>query len=272
MQKTIALLFFLSNAGAALALDMSPWLDDVYEFILHSEVSYSHYRFIDGAVKQPEFSSNNYVIPVSIAFTVTPSLELEIEGVMAQTPNQSYGFRSSALGLRYRLYDDIAGDPLSITLGVSSRWVTGRSVRDVNSPYASYWNQEIALSLGKEFIKESDWKLRGHATGFFGIANHRSMWNRAFASIEGHLTDFHLLALFMDGCFGYGRQEQINIEHFRVWGTVHHGSLDLGLQYRMCFSLWGELGLSYAYRIYAKLYPQNVQTAQISYTLPFSLF
>ncbi|MES2199264.1 MAG: hypothetical protein V4489_03770 [Chlamydiota bacterium] len=254
------------------SLDQSPWLGDVYEFSIQSDVSYSHYRYIDQAKEQPSYTYRSYLTRETVSFTATSDLEFEWEIELARTPYQLYGFRSSSVGARYSLLDDIAGDFLSLVVGANMRGVGGRSVRDVNSPYSSYLNTEVMVSLGKELTQEKDWKGRGYVAGFLGLANHGSAWDRVEAVYETKISHAHVIRAFMQGYFGYGPKIKVDIHNFHGWGEVAHRSLDVGLQYRYCFSLWGDLGLSYAYRVLARSYPQDQQTIEISYHLPFSLF
>ncbi len=266
------LICFCFPALSLCALDDSPWLGNPYQFNFESDISYSRYRYINGAEKQPSYAYQTYLTKEGVSFTTADSFEVEWEIELARTPRQLYGFRSSALGAKYRLFDDIEGDFLSLTFGASLRGVGGRSVRDVNSPYASYLNAEIAVCAGKEFTKKEDWTTRGYFATMAGLANRGSVWNRFDLVYEGKPTPSQVLKGFMEGYFGYGPLKKVDIDHFHGWGSVAHRSLDAGVQYRYVFSLWGELGLSYAYRFFARSYPQNAQTVQLSYYLPFSLF
>ena len=267
-----AVFFTLLLSSRLYAVEESPWIGNLYEFNIQSKETYSRYRWIDSAFKQPSYAYNNYVTDVGISFVPAENLDLGLELEMARTPFQLYGFRSSALGARYVLLDDIAGDPLSLTLGLNLRAVSSRSVRDVSSPYASYMNYEITTALGKEFSEKGFWISRFYALGSIGIANHGSVWNRAYAAFEKCFFQTQVIKVFTVGYFGYGPKKIVDSNNFYGWGEVCHRSIDCGIQYRYGLSVWGEIGLSYAYRVLARSYPQNTQTAEISYTLPFSFF
>lgn len=254
------------------SLEEAPWLGDVYEFQLYTDFYYSQYSKINHAIEQPSFAYNNYVTEASIAMTPTPNLDVELEVNLARTPHQTYGFRSVALQVRCLLWDDIAGDLMSVNVGLNTRAVTGRAVEDVSSPYASYWNGEAAVSVGKEFTKDADWKTRGYAFGTVGLANHGSFWNRYKLAFESRFFDSHALEAFSTGYFGYGSQENVDIEHFKGWGFIRHRSIDVGGRYSYLFDFWGTLSVSYACRVWAHSYPEREQTIQLSYHLPFSLF
>jgi len=240
--------------------------------MFNSDVAYYSYRYINGADPQPRYTYRNYLTTEALSFTLGDSFQAELELEMAVTPRQPYGFRSFAMQGKYLILDDIQGDPVSLAAGVSLREVGSKSVRDVSSPYASYFNTEAIFSVGKEFTKTSDWTTRGYLTGAIGIANKGSAWNRFDAVFEGKIARAHTLKGFLLGYFGYGSETRVNPNAFKGWGYVGHKSLDLGVQYKYQFFLWGEIGLSYAYRVFARFYPDGQQTAVISYTLPFSPF
>jgi hypothetical protein len=253
-------------------LEENPWLGNAYEWNACVSESYSRYRFIDNAKVQPQYAYNNYDTDLSLSVTLGASLLGELELEMARTPHQTFGFRSMALYGQYQILDDIIGDVVSLTCGLSARAVTGRAVRDVSSPYASYLNGEFSLSIGKEWIYSADWNVRWHMAGMIGLANHGSFWNRALAAIEAKVWQNASCKLFLEGYFGYGRDQVVDIDHFHGWGYIRHGSLDIGGSYQYALGLWGEIGLSYAYRVIAYSYPQNTQTATLFYRLPFSFF
>lgn len=264
-------LLFISVCSSIWALDERPWFGDVYEFRLDSSFTYSRFDKVEGAFRQPHGISNNYVSMVGIGFMPADSWDLEIDLEMAQTPREQFGFRSSAIQARYQFLDDIAGDPVSATMGLSIRGVGNQSVQDVSSPYSSYANYEVHTAIGKEHVFQDTWTLRGYGLVAVGQANHGYPWIRSTASFEGNIHDTHRLELFSVGYFGFGHH-RVDAHHFHGWGNIRHQSVDVGGSYKYKFDLWGVLSLSYAYRVYAHLYPQNEQTLMIRYELPFSLF
>jgi hypothetical protein len=142
----------------------------------------------------------------------------------------------------------------------------------VSSPYASYWNGEATVSVGKEFTKDENWNTRGYLLGSVGLANHGSFWNRYHVSFEARIMKSQILEAFSVGYFGYGSKKDVDIERFKGWGFIRHRSIDVGAKYSYIFDLWGAVGVSYACRVWAYSYPEREQMVQVSYTLPFSLF
>ncbi len=271
--KKLAIAFIgLAFISAVEALDRKPWFGDVYEFELDASFAYSFYSTINHATVQPHGVSRSYVPLVGIGFVPSENISLDMDIEFARTPIQNFSFRSFAAQGRLLLLDDIAGDPLSWTVGVDMRGVSGKSVRDVNSPYASYFNAQVSSAIGKEISSGDTWVFRSYLWGALGLANHGAPWVNAYFAMEGNLQDTHRFTLFSDGCFGLGHRCEVNIFDFHGWGPYRHLSVDIGARYQYVFSLWGALGLRYAYRVYARTYPERLQLFEFSYTLPFSLF
>ncbi len=271
MQKKWGIASCLFLFQGAFALQEAPWLGNVYEFEFHTDFCYSQYAKIDRAIEQPSYAYNNYVTDASLSLTASPKIDVEIELDMARTPHQTYGFRSAAFQIRYLFLDDIVGDLVTFNMGLNTRAVTGRAVADVSSPYASYWNGEATVSIGKEFTRDEDWKTRGYALGSVGLANHGSFWNRYKAAYEARIGSYQALEVFSVGYFGYGGEKRVNIDQFRGWGFIQHRSIDVGAKYRYLFQFWGSLSVSYACRVWAVSYPEREQSIEFSYSLPFSI-
>lgn len=247
-----------------------PRVGNAYEFCWDSKFSYIRYRHIQGAEQGPSRIYRSYVNKESLSFTIGDGAEIGWDIELACTSRRPYGFSSSALYGKWILLNDIAGDPVGLAAGTSLRVVEGKSVRDVNSPYASYLNIEAFLSAGKEFIQGKHRKTEGYATVFLGLANRGAAWNRYRIGYGGKVLGNHILEGFSEGYFGYGTKKHPNVDHFRGWGSYAHRSIDLGVTYSYQFLIWGKLTVSYAGRIFARSYPEYAQTATLSYALPFS--
>jgi hypothetical protein len=168
--------------------------------------------------------------------------------------------------------NDVCGDPLSWTTGLSVRGVTRHSLKDVSCPYSSDVNFELNTALGKEWSQGPYWTT--HLWGLLGagIANHGSPWVRALAVCEKNWNDRHRAGLFAEGYFGFGELEHVSIQHFDGWGKYHHQSVDVGIDYRYHTDTWGEFTLAYTRRVYAHVFPEHVNFFTIMYQVPFSFF
>jgi hypothetical protein len=254
------------------ALDMEPWFCNLYEFTFTPSYTYSRYRDVQNGHPQLKGVSNDHLLRFDFTVSPSPNWEVDAEVEFADTPRQSMGLRSGALQAKYLWLDDVMGDPVSLTTGVSARGVSRHSVRDVSSPYHYYGNFEINSSVGREWDRGFDWRLRLWGFGAVGMANRGSPWARAFAMFQGNLHSAHRFGVFTEGYFGFGGQKRVNVDHFEGYAKIHHQSIDLGVEYTYVFEVWGHLSFAYTRRFFARSFPENVNFFTVRYLLPFSLF
>lgn len=270
--RSFSLALALVSTSCLFALETKPWFGDVYEFDFQGVYSFSRFTKVDGASKQLKNPLNNHDFLFDLGFTPSPSFDFQVEGEFAQTTLTGFNFRSAALQGRYRLLDDIAGDPISLTFGLIFRGASPHFLHDVSTPYAAECNTELTCALGKEWSSEGMWTMRTYGLATLGQANRGYPWTRELALWELNLNDTHRFTLFGEGYFGFGGQQHVNVDHFDGWGKFQHQSIDLGLSYGYKFDVYGVLTGSYAYRVFAHNFPEHVNFFILSYQLPFSMF
>lgn len=256
------------------ALEVEPWFRQEWEFNFDSSFTYSRYRDVQGAHPQLQSASNDHVLAFDLGVPTSPTWAFDIDIEFADTPRQKMGLRSSAFQLRYQWLDDIPGDPVTFVTGANIRGVSGHSLKDVSSPYASYANYELSFTLGKEWYPELDphWMLRAYLNAVAGIANHGAPWTNFLAVLEGHPGAAHRLGVFGASSIGYGHKTHIDIDHFHGYASIRHRSIDVGATYAYAFEDWGTLRFAYTRRVLARLFPENVNFFMVSYSLPFTFF
>lgn len=272
MRRRLLCLAGLGFLNAVHAFEEKPWLGNFLEFYLDSSFTYYRFRHVENAIKQPKTPSNNYLLNFDLGFTPFDGWEVAAECELAQTPRQNFGRRSLAVQLRTRWMDDIMGDPVSWTTGVTARQVASDSVHDISSPYAAPWDFELHAAIGNEWSHGPFWYMRWYGVAALGQGNRGSPWTRARLAFELNRDNRHQLEFFGDGYWGFGRRRRVDIQHFNGWGKYDHSSVDLGFGYRYVVGVWGYLWLEYSHRVYARSYPQAQNTFQIGYHLPFSFF
>ena len=263
---------FVLAAIDLIALDQLPWYDDVYAFRSNTFFSYSYFHDVDGSTSHLSYPSNNYLTAAGVGFTLSEHIDLDVDLELAQTPRQNFSFRSSALQARYRIYNDIAADLISVVVGVNVRGVSSKSVKDISSPYSSYCNFEMTGAIGKEYSVQESWTMRWSWLTALGMATQGLPWIRSVGVFEGNLKDAHQGGMFAEGYFGLSGRNAVSVACFHGWGHVQHESIDLGGFYRYNMGLWGALRLSYSCRVFAHNYPEYEQRGVLNYEIPFSLF
>lgn len=271
-----ALLLLLLLAPAAWTVELSltqlqPWLNNLFEFQLNAHYDYSYFRRVNHAIQQPRRAFNNQVLDATLGLCFLPQWELQLDAEFAHTPVEQWGLRSGAGQLRMQWLNELVGSPISLTTAFSVRGVTGRSVRDISSPYHSYLNLELGTSLGKEWAKGPFWVLRTFGFLGLGTATRGAPWLRCVAAFEGNVANRHRYRTCALGYFGFGPKNGVEIHHFHGWGKYRHQSIDLGAGYDYHSTIWGTVGMLYAFRVFARTYPEYTHHVILHYNLPFSL-
>ncbi len=263
---------FILLSGAAFSLETRPWFSEVYEFNFQSDFTYSRFSKVQGASRQLKSPVNDFDFLFDLGFTLSESIDFQVELEVADTSITSWNFRSGAMQARYRLLDDISGDPVSLVFGLNVRGTTHNFLRDVSTPYASEFDSELTCSVGREWSKEGFWTMRTYALMTLGQGIQGYPWTRDLLVWQWNLNDIHRFTLFAEGDVGFGGNQHVNVKRFSGWGKFQHQSIDLGLAYGYKIGFYGVLTASYAHRVFAHNYPEHVNCFMLSYHLPYSWF
>jgi len=254
------------------ALEVEPWLGNVWEFRFTPAYTYSRFHKVQNGEPQLHDPYNVHLLALGMGVAPTETSGFDADAEFVDTTKQAMGYRSCAFQYRSEWMDDIVGDWATLTTGISLRGVSRHSLKDISCPYASDLNVELNGALGKEWNRGSVWSVRMFGWGALGKANHGSPWIRFLFSIEGQQEFCHRFGLYLLGYFGFGAKEFVPVNHFHGYATIHHQSVDVGVRYAYVFNIWGNLAVSYARRVYAHAFPESVNAFTVSYTLPFCFF
>ena len=254
------------------AFTLDPWLTLVAEFEFRPAYSYRYYPSVDRGFNPSSYHSHDQFIDLNLGVTFWPNWDFQVQSDFSHTRKLNWGGQRLGVQLRYLVWDDVVGDPVSLTVGGQVFYVPTRNMRDVSSPYHSQGNLELGLAVGKEIDQGYHWLFRFWGFLGAGIANRGYPWLRPILAVEGKFHLSHQIKLFSEGYFGFGDRSRVNIDDFNGYAKIAHRSIDVGLNYTYHFRIWGALGLQYAYRVYAHAFPRHASTFTAEYRFPFSLF
>lgn len=265
MKKLLLALFPIALFG----FEVQPWYPTVGEFNLRSAYSYRYYPSVSQA--RP-YRSHDHRIDFNLGVQFWPNWEMQLETDFLRSHRLGWGTEAVGLQVRHLFLDDVAGDPISLSVGVQGYYIPTRSLRDVSVPYHAQGNFELGAAIGKEIDRTYNWLFR--FWGFLGVGegNRGAPWIRALLMAEMKLHQRHVLKFFTTSYMGLGRRSYVNVDDFNGYAKIAHRSIDLGLNYTYLFRIWGSLILEGAYRVYAHSFPKHAASARLEYRLPFSLF
>lgn len=260
--------FFLLNASQGNATEYQPWLGNFYEFELRSSLMYQGYTWLSSGAHLKKYSSHDAFLNISLSNALpNPTIGAEIELTEARTRRQRGDIDQLKVTGRYVWQDDIAGDPFSLTTGLSYNQAFCYSLRDVSSFHHGFSDVEIFASLGKENPEESVWNSRWWSLLAVGVAERGSAWIRFHLDYEKRCYEKHEVKAFLHSLWGLGHKS-LRIDHFHGYGSIQHQSIDFGFRYTYLLQFYGSMSLEYSYRIYARNFPSDTHQilAQLLYT------
>lgn len=195
---------------------------------------------------------------------------LELEAVGALTRKQQGTIDHLDMTFKYVWWDDVAGDPFSLTTGISLIQAFQWSVRDISSFHHGKAESEIFISVGKETACMETWIRRWSSTVVLGLADTGSPWLRFNWEYAFKFACEQEWKLFCCSLFGLGNR-QLNINHFQGYGAVRHQSVDLGFCYTYLLDCVGKINFQYSHRLYSKNFPASANLFWIEFLYDFGI-
>jgi len=250
---------------------VDPWYTPLAEFQLRPSYTYRTYPNVNRAQNPSHYSSDDHLLDLNLGVQVWENWDVQLEADFSDTRKLDFGTQLVGAQLRYLFLNDVAGDPISLSVGGQFFYVPTRNMRDPSSPYHAQGNAELGVAVGKEIAESYDWLFRFYGFLGVGMANRGSPWVRPLVSAAFNLKGCHQFRAFSEGYFGFGYRHHVDITRLNGYGKIFHQSIDIGASYRYLFRIWGSIGVQYTYRLYAKAFPERVQQFLIEYRFPFSI-
>jgi len=241
----------------ASATDYKPWYGRVLELDTSADVlmqAFSHVDSHHSSGKRKEFDT---FIDLSASLAVWESIAAELEVIAAETRHQSFGMDAIRFTGRYRWLNDLVGDPVSLSTGVTLSGIFPPVRRNIATFDHGGFAAEAHIAVGKELSCMQFWTSRAWSVLGVGLADVGSAWIRANFAWEHNWWDRHRVELFADSIWGLGRNE-LNLHNFRGYGSVDYQAIDMGFRYNFQCDNGIVLSAGYGYRVYSRNCPQNV--------------
>lgn len=272
------LIFVLNVFNHAYAIDYKPWYGRVYEIDTAVDIRFqlfdrvdshqsSHHDLLHVSNKRKELDT---FIALNAGTALDQDRAVELEVIGLQSRKQSFGMDAVRLSGRYRFLNDIVGDPVSLSTGLTVSTIFPNARKNIATFDHGGVALEGHLSVGREMSSGPLWTSRAYGVFAVGIADVGSPWLRANASLEHNFCDRHRLELFAESIWGLGGNH-LNLYRFRGYGSVNYQAVDLcskyvfQADYGVLFSLGG------GYRLYARNCPKNACFILLRLDYPLNL-
>lgn len=115
-------------------LEMEPWFCNIWEFTFTPSYTYGRFHHVQNGHPRLKSPFNEHILAFDLAVPPSPNWEIDADVEFADTTRQSMGLRSGALQARYLWLDDVVGDAVSLTTGLSARGVSRHGLKDISCP------------------------------------------------------------------------------------------------------------------------------------------
>lgn len=258
--------------GLVSATETLPWFGNIMEFEFRTTYSYEHYAHVTECDAFGDYSSNDQLLNLSLALSPVSQWNGEVELLVAHTRAQGFQVAHLRATGRYLWLDDVVGDPISLTTGLSLTVPVKTSQQDISLGYHGDVEVEGHVAIGREITCCDTWLARAWVVGFAGIANIGSPWAGGEFAVEGNLCDTHRFRAFARGRCGFGDEcLDVTQDPFQSYARIGHRNVDVGARYTYVMCCGSQLSVEYFQRIYSHNYPDNVHAIGVCYFWPFSL-
>lgn len=273
MFKTLLMVIAYSFLGFQLAAtELKPWYGRIYDLDFRASSLLQQFNKLDtacGKVKRPEFDAFYHL---SAHFVAKENLTAEMEVSALDSRHRLFGMQAFRLTGRYFVFNDVIGDPVSFAAGMTLSKIFHAARRNL----ATFDHGGVAceghIALGKELLScEEFWLSRIFGVFGIGIADVGSPWMRVNLAWERNWWERHQLKAFAHSLWGFGRNH-LNLCHsFHGYGSINYQTVEVGLCYGFRLDNDALLSLSYAFRVYGRNCPSQVNYLQFELCYPFNL-
>lgn len=195
----------------------------------------------------------------------------ELEAIFSDTKDHSFYPDSFRLTGRYQIYNDSVDGPVSLMAGITAIIPTTAGLDDISSFHHGHFEAELHLAVGKENICYDRWTSRYWAVVALGCATDEgSPWVRADAHYESRWDESLALEAFVRSLWGCGGNA-VRRHDFEGYGSIDHRSVDVGAGLSYLTECDFTISLGYAYRVYARNFPQHASLVTLDLLYPFAL-
>lgn len=254
------------------AVQKEPWLGNWLEFVASLNQSHTQSDKVHTeSGKKHDFLHAERTVATA-EFTPLIDLSTELELGLAKTQKKHYGFDSIKAACRYRILDDLARDPVSLTAGLVTTLSTPSRVKDLSSLAHGVFEVEGRVAMGREFFVHERSYVQAWLLGLGGIASSGSPWVGLEAHVGRVLHQTHYFDLFVRAEKGLSSHKLNHLSQFHSWSRIGYEYEDMGIRYRYKQISLGSVYLEATTRLHAHYCPSNVWSIKLGLVFPFSIW
>lgn len=256
------------------ATEFAPWFGPAFLPELRLSAAYQNFAKIDSHHHALHYPGKDFFADLSLSIALDPvvlwPLSVEIESVGSRTHHHSLNFDCFKFTGRYQWFDDIVGDPFSLTSGISLIFPFEKGLTDISSFHHGCFEYEGHVAFGKEKACRENWIFRHYGLLALGSSDRGSPWLRGGYFLENKVCGPLFFQAFLEGLMGFGKRH-LHKHHFQGYGAIQHRSIDGGIKLSYSLDYYGVIALEYRRRLFARNFPLRTNWLQLSLIYPFGI-
>lgn len=270
MLKNIIFIFLLLPA-CVISTELLPWTERDLEIQTRLTYFLQSFDYVSASHGPNRYPSNDHFLTLSFPLSIM-RWSVELEATASKTRHHTFNMDNAKLTGRYQWLNDVIGDPISFITGISLCEVFKMARHDIGIFHHGSFETELHASIGKEISCYQFWTSRWWSVLGVGMGDVGFPWLRFDGGWEHNWWDVNKLRLFTHTLWGLGNRNLNLARHFPGYAKIQHQSIDVGTRYSHLLENGLMLSLEYAYRLYSRNCPKNVNffLVQFHYPLPIT--
>lgn len=269
MKKRFVALF-MALSSQLLSVESAPWLGNWLEFEGSLYQKHTQARHVDTTHGAKKLFLHSEKTVCALEFMPLTDLSCSLELDLAKTQEKAYGFEALKTGVRYNVLDDLTGDLVSLTPGVSFSLSTPSRIKDLSSTERAVFEGNAFLSCGREFGYTDDGLYRAWAMALVGAGSSGSPWASGEVHLEKEISEKHTFDLFFTAEKGFSSHKLHHVHDFQSYSRLGYRFEEVGLKYTLKEIALGSFYIQGTKRLGARYCPKASWSIELGFMIPFS--
>lgn len=265
--------FIIFSSTTLFAMEYAPWLTPLWEFESKVGYFYSHTERVESPAGSFKYVDNYHEIFGSLGTTIWPDLNVEAELVFGQSKHIPFSYEVFTCTGRKVFLDDVCGDWITATLGVTLAFPSTRILEDFNYGYHGHVNSELHLAVGREYRHyfSKEWKWRFWGLLGCGIAERGKPWIHGLLTFDQSLSRCSRLTLYTELLYGLGNENIQPFSSFKGYGLIDHRTIDFGGAWHYDLGVYATFTVLGYINLYARNFTDHAFGGSVMLTIPFGI-
>jgi len=251
---------------------LKPWLGNLFEFQLTGSYTFQHFSRVRTYPDTVKLSTNANYFDIDLGLVLLPTLNVGVNLGTQKVMGKNLYFDTAKIFGQYLVFDDIVGDPISMTINLSLASTDTKALANLGKFHHGRFESVLSASVGREWAIGRIFTHRIWANVGFGGSTRSSLFSKESLSWQINFIDRIRIGAF--GIFngGFGKKRLTTLSDFTGYRHTRYRAIDAGLSLKYRWDIWGDMKFQFTRRFWGRSCPENGYSFQVMYHLPFSAF